>query len=40
VEAAAKKYFPAFRTTIVAVGEEKVIRDALAPLGIPVKTLQ
>lgn len=40
VEAAAKKYFPAFRTAIVAVGEEKVIRDALAPLGIPVKTLQ
>jgi predicted Zn-dependent peptidase len=40
VEAAAKKYFPAFQTAIVAVGEEKVIRDALAPLGIPVKALQ
>lgn len=40
VEAAAKKYFPAFRMAIVAVGEEKVIRDALAILGIPVKTLQ
>jgi zinc protease len=39
VDAAARKYFPAFRTAIVAVGEEKVIRDALAPLGIPVKIL-
>jgi len=40
VEAASKKYFPAFRTAIVAVGEERVIRDELAPFGIPVKTLQ
>jgi zinc protease len=40
VDAAARKYFPAFRTLIVAVGEEKVVRDAVAPLGIPVKTLQ
>jgi predicted Zn-dependent peptidase len=40
VEAAAKKYFPAFLMAIVAVGEDKVIRDAVAPLGIPVKTLQ
>jgi zinc protease len=40
VDMAAKKYFPAFRTSIVAVGEEKVIRDSLAPLGIPIKTLQ
>jgi predicted Zn-dependent peptidase len=40
VETAAMKYFPAFRTAIVAVGEEKVIREALAPFGIPVKTLQ
>jgi zinc protease len=39
VDAAARKYFPAFRTLIVAVGEEKVVRDAVAPLGIPVKTL-
>jgi hypothetical protein len=37
---AAKRYFPASRTAIVAVGEEKVIREALAPLGIPIKTLQ
>lgn len=40
VDEAAKKYFPAYKTAIVAVGEEKVIRDALAPLGIPVKNLQ
>jgi predicted Zn-dependent peptidase len=40
VETAAKRYFPAFQTAIVAVGEEKVIREALAPFGIPVKTLQ
>jgi len=40
VETSARKYFPAFRTSIVAVGEEKVIQDALAPLGIPVKTLK
>ena len=40
VDAAAKRYFPASRTTIVAVGQEKVIRDALVPLGIPIKTLQ
>ena len=39
VQAAAKKYFPAFRTAIVAVGEEKVIREALEPLGVPVKVL-
>jgi len=37
VDAAARKYFPAARTTIVAVGEEKVIRDALAPFGIPIQ---
>jgi zinc protease len=39
VDAAARKYFPAYRMAIVAVGEEKVIRDALAPLGIPVRML-
>jgi zinc protease len=36
VDAAAKKYFPAARTAIVAVGEEKVIRDALAPFALPI----
>jgi zinc protease len=35
VDAAAKKYFPAARTAIVAVGEEKVIRDAVAPFNLP-----
>ncbi len=34
-DAAAQKYFPASRMAIVAVGEEKVIRDALAPFGLP-----
>jgi zinc protease len=34
VEAAGQKYFPASRETIVAVGEEKVIREQLAPFGI------
>ncbi|HEY2472864.1 MAG TPA: pitrilysin family protein [Terracidiphilus sp.] len=38
VDAAARKYFPAARTTIVAVGQEKVIRDALTPFGIPIQT--
>lgn len=38
VEAAGKKYFPASRQTIVAVGEEKVIKEELAPLGLPVRT--
>lgn len=37
VDAAAQKYFPASRMTIVAVGEEKVIRDAFAPFGLPVE---
>jgi len=40
VDAAARKYFPAAKAAIVAVGEEKVIRDALAPFAIPVQTLQ
>jgi zinc protease len=37
VNSAARKYFPAARTAIVAVGEEKVVRDALAPFGIPLQ---
>ncbi len=40
VDAAARKYFLAYRMAVIAVGEEKVIREALAPLGIPVRTLQ
>jgi zinc protease len=38
VDAAAKKYFPAARTAIVAVGEEKVVRDSLAPFGLPLES--
>jgi zinc protease len=37
VEAVSKKYFPASRMAIVAVGDEKVIRDGLQPLGIPIQ---
>src|SRR5580700_3672576 len=37
VDAAAKKYFPASRAAIVAVGEGKVVREALAPFGIPIQ---
>jgi zinc protease len=37
VDAAAQKYFPASRMAIVAVGEEKVIRDALTPFGLAVQ---
>jgi predicted Zn-dependent peptidase len=40
VDAAAQKYFPASRMTIVAVGEEKVIRDAFAPFGLPVEPVK
>jgi zinc protease len=36
-DAAARKYFPASRMTIVAVGEEKVLRDSLAPFGLPMQ---
>jgi zinc protease len=37
VNAAAQKYFPASRMTIVAVGEEKVLRESLAPFGLPIQ---
>ncbi len=36
VEAVGKKYFAASRETIVTVGEEKIIKEQLAPLGVPV----
>jgi zinc protease len=32
---AGQKYFPASRQTIVAVGEEKVVQEQLAPFGLP-----
>jgi zinc protease len=38
VEAAGARYLPAAQQTIVAVGEEKLIRDQLAPFGIEIKT--
>ena len=40
VNAAAKKYFSAAHTAIIAVGEEKVIREAFAPFDIPVQVLR
>jgi len=40
VDTVAKKYFPAHRSAIIAVGEEKVIREALSPFGLQVYTLQ
>jgi zinc protease len=39
VDAAARKYFPAHKTAIVAVGEEKVIREAVERMGIPIKAV-
>lgn len=38
VNAAGKKYFSAARMTIVAVGEDKTIREQVAPLGVEVRT--
>src|SRR5258708_31970732 len=35
VNSAAKKYFPAAHFSVVPVGQEKVIREALAPFGLP-----
>jgi predicted Zn-dependent peptidase len=40
VEAAGKKYFPAWRATVVAVGEEKVIKDELSPFGLEFQKAQ
>jgi zinc protease len=40
VDSAARKYFPAMRMTVVAVGEENVIRQAFAPFGIALKIAQ
>lgn len=39
VNQAARKYFPAAKVAVVAVGEEKVIREALSPFGIPIQGL-
>ena len=37
VTQAGRKYFPLARMTAIAVGDEKVIQEELAPLGIEVK---
>jgi predicted Zn-dependent peptidase len=37
VDAVSKKYYPAARFGIVAVGEEKVVRDAFEPFGLTVE---
>ena len=37
MEAAGRKYFPAAREAVVAVGEEKVIQRQFEPFGVPVK---
>jgi len=39
VNAAARKYFAAYRSAIVAVGEDKVIREAATGLGLKVRGL-
>ena len=39
VDAAAKKYFPAAGATVVAVGEEKVVRDSLSLFGMPIRPI-
>jgi zinc protease len=40
VEAAGRKYFPAHRMTVVAVGEEKVVKDELSPFGLEFQKVQ
>ncbi len=37
IEVAGKKYFPALRQTVVAVGEANVIKEQLAPFGLEVR---
>lgn len=37
VSGAGRKYFPAARQTVVAVGEEKVVRDQLSVFGLPIE---
>jgi zinc protease len=40
VETAGRKYFPAHRMAVVAVGEEKVIKDELSPFGLEFQKAQ
>jgi zinc protease len=37
VTAAGRKYFPAARQTVVAVGEDKVVREQLGVFGLPIE---
>jgi len=39
VAAAGRKYFPAARQTVVAVGEDKVVRDQLGVFGLPIEAV-
>jgi zinc protease len=40
VQAVARKYFAAWRMTVVAVGDEQVIREELSPFGLEFKNAQ
>ena len=40
IQAAGRKYFPAWRMTVVAVGEEQVIKEELAPFGLEFRKVQ
>ncbi len=40
VESVSRKYFPASRMTVVAVGDEKVVKDSLSPFGLEFKKAQ
>ena len=40
VESAGRQYFPVSRMTIVAIGDEKVIKDSLSPFGLEFKKVQ
>ncbi|MGH9455670.1 MAG: M16 family metallopeptidase, partial [Terriglobia bacterium] len=40
VDQAGRKYFPASRQTIVAVGEQSVIQQQLEPFGLPIRLVE
>ena len=40
VEKAARKYFPGSRMSVVAVGQENVVREQLTPLGLEFKKVE
>jgi hypothetical protein len=37
VDLVGKKYFPAGNSTVIAVGEEKVVHEELQPFGMEIK---